>query len=77
MKAWLNGVSILNFPIDGLHNQIERMPPVVAKATPEAAVYTLNWLSATGSGILIAAIVAGLVMGFGDPEDGRRPTGAR
>ena len=68
VKAWLNGVSILNFPIDGLHNQIERMPPVVAKATPEAAVYTLNWLSATGSGILIAAIVAGLVMGFGIPK---------
>ena len=38
VKAWLNAVSIFNFPIDGLHNQIERMPPVVAKATPEAAV---------------------------------------
>jgi lactate permease len=64
VKAWLNGVSVLNFPIAGLHNQIERMPPVVAKATAEPAVFTLNWLSATGSGILVAAIVAGLGMGL-------------
>jgi lactate permease len=35
----------------------------VPKPTPEAAVYTLNWLSATGTGILIAAIIAGIVMG--------------
>ena len=61
-------LDLFNFPIEGLHNQIERVPPVVAKAAPEAAVYTLNWLSATGSGILIAAIVAGLVMGFGVPK---------
>ena len=41
-----------------------RVPPVVTKPTPEAAVYVLNWLSATGTGILIAAIIAGLVMGM-------------
>jgi lactate permease len=29
-----------------------------------AAVYTLNWLSATGSGILLACIVSGLMMGY-------------
>ena len=40
------------------------MPPVVLRPTPEAAVYLFNWLSTTGSGILVAAIVAGLVMGF-------------
>ena len=40
----------------------------VAKATPEAAVYTLNWLSATGTGILIAALIAGFVMGKGLPS---------
>ena len=44
------------------------MPPVVPKPTPEAAVYTLNWLSATGTGILIAAIIAGLVMGSRCPK---------
>ena len=44
------------------------MPPVVPKPTPEAAVYVLNWLSATGTGILIAAIIAGLVMGLSVPK---------
>jgi lactate permease len=68
VKAWLNGLSVFKFPIEGLHNQIERVPPVVAKAAAEEAVYTLNWLSATGSGIWIAAVVAGLVMGFGIPK---------
>jgi lactate permease len=40
----------------------------VAKPTNEAAVYVLNWLSATGSGILIAAIIAGLIMGISIPS---------
>ncbi len=64
IKTWLNDVSILKFPIEGLNNLVVRVPPVVAKPTPEAAVYTLNWLSATGTGILIAAIIAGLAMGM-------------
>ena len=68
IKDWLNTISIFRFPIDGLHNLVVRVPPVVAKPTPEAAVYTLNWLSATGTGILIAAIVAGLVMGLSVPK---------
>ncbi len=38
--------------------------PSSLRPTPEAAVYLFNWLSATGSGILMAAVVAGLVMGF-------------
>ncbi len=68
IKTWLNGISAPKFPIDGLHNLVVRVPPVVPKPTPEAAVYTLNWLSATGSGILIAAIIAGLVMGISVPK---------
>ena len=68
IKDMLNAISAPKFPIDGLHNMVVRMPPVVAKPTPEAAIYTLNWLSATGSGILIAAIIAGLVMGVSLPK---------
>jgi lactate permease len=65
-KAWLNGISNPQFPIDGLHNMIQRVPPVApANAKPEGAVYALSWLSATGSGILVAAIIAGLVMRVG------------
>jgi lactate permease len=65
IKDWLNAISAPKFPIDGLHNMVIRVPPVVPKPTPEAAVYTLNWLSATGTGILIAAVVSGIVMGVG------------
>ena len=43
---------------------MQRVPPVVRKPTAEAAVYALNWVSATGSGILVAAIISGLIMGF-------------
>lgn len=59
------------FPVAGLHNVILRDYPVVPKptaekpTTPEEAVFKLNWLSATGTGILAASILAGLIMGFG------------
>ena len=64
MKAFLDGMSILRFPVPELHNMVMRTPPVVAEARPEAAVFALNWLSATGSGIFVAALIAGIVMGF-------------
>jgi lactate permease len=63
-KALLDGISVVRIPVTGVHNLIERTPPVVLKPTAEAAIYLFNWLSATGSGILVAAVVAGLVMGF-------------
>ena len=64
VKNALNGVFSPSFPIDGLHQLVEKVPPVVPKATKEGAVYTLNLLSATGSGILLAAIVGGLLMKY-------------
>jgi len=63
VKTFLDGLSIFRFPIDGLHNLVQRVPPVVAKPTAEAAVYVLNWLSATGTGILISALIAGKLVG--------------
>lgn len=64
IKSSLDKVSILKFPIHGLHLLVQRVPPVVAKPTPEPAVYVLNWLSATGTGIFLAAIISGLLMGL-------------
>jgi lactate permease len=63
-KKLLDGLSVFKFEWPGLHNMVQRMPPVVPKPHAEAAIYTLNWLSATGSGILLAAIISGLVMGY-------------
>jgi lactate permease len=51
-------------PVPGLHHMVQKTPPVVAEPHTEAAVYSLNLLSATGTGILLAAVVAGLLMGY-------------
>lgn len=64
VKAWLNSLFAPSFPISGLHNLIEKVPPVVPTPHKEAAVYTLNLLSATGTGILLSAIVGALVMKY-------------
>ena len=65
IKTGYNAVTKLDFPIPGLTEQIQRMPPVAPKdAKPEKISYTLNWLSATGTGILLAALIAGIVMGI-------------
>jgi lactate permease len=64
VKAFLDGLSIVRFPVPGLDKLVFRMPPVVAKETAESAVFTFNWLSFTGTGILAAAILSGLLMGF-------------
>ena len=47
-----------------LHGEVFRAPPVVAKPTPEAARYDFNWLSATGTGCFLGAIVAGILLGL-------------
>ena len=64
VKAFLDGLSIVRIEVPGLHNLVQRVPPVVPTPRPEAAIFLLQWLSATGSGILTAAIIAGLVMGY-------------
>ena len=64
VKTFLNDLYAPKFPIDGLHNLIEKMPPVVVKPTQEGAVYVLNLLSATGTGILLSAILGALVMKY-------------
>ncbi len=61
--AW-NGVTKIDFEVPALHNQVQKMPPVVAEPHVEKAIYSLNWLSATGSGILLAAVIAGLFMSY-------------
>jgi lactate permease len=47
-----------------LHNAVYRAAPVVAKPAPEAARFDFNWLSATGTGCFLAAIVSGLLLGL-------------
>ena len=64
------GVTAPEFAVAGLHGRVLRDYPVVPRPTPvrptkpEDAKFKLNWLSATGTGILLAALLAGLFMGF-------------
>jgi lactate permease len=62
-KGWLNHLSSPSFKIAGLDELVLRMAPVVAVPKPEPAVFLLNWLSATGSGIALAALAGGLMLG--------------
>ncbi|MBI2431882.1 MAG: L-lactate permease [Candidatus Hydrogenedentes bacterium] len=59
----LNGISNPQIPVPWLHQMIERVPPVVAAAKPEEAIFKFNWLSASGTGILLSALLAGLAIG--------------
>jgi lactate permease len=75
VKDFLNGISAPRFPIAGLDKMIERVPPVVAKPTAEPAVYIFTWLSATGTAILIAAILSGLLLRYSIVELAKRYVG--
>ena len=63
-KTWANSIFVWNYPVPELHNMINKVPPVAAKPTPEAAVFGFTYLSFTGSGMLIAAIISGFLMGL-------------
>lgn len=77
VKKIFNNISAPKYQVGGLHNVVVRTPPVVPNPTPdkptkpEEAVFTFNWLSATGTGILASAIFAGIFMGFRPGEMAR------
>ena len=68
VRSMLDSLSTVKIPVTGLHELVARMPPVVTRPTPEPAIFNFNWLSTPGTGVFVAAIVAGLVMGFGIPS---------
>jgi lactate permease len=69
--AW-DGMTKLDFKVPGLNEMVQKVRPVVAAPAVEKAVYTLNWLSATGSGILLAALIAGFYMRYSFGELARK-----
>lgn len=64
-KTWANSIFTWNYAVPELHQMINKMPPVAAKPTPEGAVFAFTYLSFTGTGMLIAAIISGFLMGVG------------
>jgi lactate permease len=61
-KGWANAHFYYNYPVPELDKLINKMPPVAAKPTPEGAVFGFTYLSFTGTGMLIAAIISGFLM---------------
>jgi lactate permease len=68
VTAALNSVSAPVFEIVGLHNQVQRVPPVVNAIRLEGALFSLNWLSAAGSGALLAAILTAVALKYSPVE---------
>jgi lactate permease len=63
-KTWANSIFTWNYPVPELHNMINSVPPVAAKPTPQGAVFGFTYLTFTGTGMLIAAIISGVLMGL-------------
>jgi lactate permease len=71
-KTFLDGIASLKFSVPYLDGIVQRIPPVAPSGTPpEAAIFKLNFVSATGTGILMAALSAGFLMGFTPAQMGR------
>jgi lactate permease len=64
VKNFLNGVFAPSFNVPLLHRAIERVPPVVVKPTLEDAAFAFNLLSATGTALLLAGVLAGFCLGL-------------
>jgi len=65
VKALLDKLSPIKIAVPGLHNVVQRVAPVAPlNAPPEKAEFRLNLFSATGTGILAAALISGLLMGY-------------
>ena len=63
-KAAVNPIFTWNYPVPELHQMINKVPPVVPAPTKEGAVFGFTYVSFTGTGMLLAAIIAGLIMGL-------------
>src|SRR5690348_15410991 len=64
VKAVLDHLSAPKIAVAGLDKLVLRMPPVVPRGAAEPAMFTFNWLSATGTAILVAALIAGAALRF-------------
>ncbi len=63
-KGLVNPIFSWNYDVPGLDKMINKVAPVVAQPTAERATFAFTYLSFTGSGMLIAAIISGFLMGF-------------
>lgn len=62
VKEFLNAISLIKVHVPLLDRVVLRAPPVVTAVKAEDAVFTFNWLSATGTALLITGLIAGLLL---------------
>jgi lactate permease len=62
VKKFLDGVFAASLEVPYLHKTVQRMPPVVVVPTLETAIFDFKALSATGTALLIAGVLAGLCL---------------
>ncbi len=68
VKTMLNHISAPTIAVPGLDKLVSRVAPVVPTPTAESAVFQFNWLSASGTAILITAIISGLLLRYSVKE---------
>ena len=76
-KKVADGLLLPQYHVPGLDKLVQKMPPAVPKSSLEAALFKFNILTMTGTGILVAAIIAGLVLGYVARCASPAPTPAR
>jgi lactate permease len=52
----------ISFSWPGLHNQVQRVPPIAPHAAPYPAIYNFTWLSASGTACFLAAVLAAFLV---------------
>jgi len=68
-------LSLPQWQMPALHNLVQRVPPIAPlTAKPEGAVFNINWLSAAGTGVFVAALISGVVMGLSAKQWGEAVT---
>lgn len=70
-SSWKSATVMNGLLVPGLHNMIVRIPPVTPTESPYAAVFTLNWLTASGTACFIATLLAAMVLRVGPRQLGR------
>jgi lactate permease len=63
VKAFLDNIFRPKIVFSGLDHLVQRMPPVVVRPELDPAVYNFNLLSASGTAILLAGLISGLILG--------------
>ncbi len=64
IKTLLNQFGSFDLTVPWLHKAVLRTAPVVSQPKAEDAVFTFNWLSATGTALLFSGVISGFLLGI-------------